>query len=191
MKILKNRKQNILSIIGKYSFIFMFAFILASPVFAEPCTGEDDKGVPTPYGCDLTDGSTRNPTDGSTKNPTDGSTRNPTDGSTKNPTDGSTNNGVKIDAHIENPLGDGIGDIPSFIAAILNFVLLLGIPIIVLAIIYTGFLFVTALGNSEKLKTAKRALLYVIIGAALLLGAFVVAEAIKGTVEEISSEAQK
>ena len=96
-------------------------------------------------------------------------------------------NSIKINSKIENPLGDSISDIPTFIEAILRFILLLGVPIVALAIIYTGFLFVTALGNSEKLKKAKSALMYTLIGAALLLGAFVIAEAIQGTVVDISS----
>jgi hypothetical protein len=56
-----------------------------------------------------------------------------------------------------------------------------------LAIIYCGFLFVTAQGNSEKLKKAKQALLYTIVGAALLLGSLVITRAIQGTVDEIKT----
>ena len=69
----------------------------------------------------------------------------------------------------------------------MNFVLFIGVPIVALAIIYSGFLFVTASGNSEKLKKAKSALLYTLIGAALLLGSLVIANSIKGTVDQINS----
>jgi len=93
--------------------------------------------------------------------------------------------GITVKSGIENPLGNGLNDIPSFITAIINIVLLVGIPIVTLAIIYSGFLFVQASGNSEKLGTAKKALLYSVVGAALLLGAFVLAEAIKGTVDQL------
>ena len=55
-------------------------------------------------------------------------------------------------------------------------------PIIVLAIIYSGFLFVAAQGNSEKLGEAKKALLYTLVGAAILLGSLAIAELIKNTV---------
>ena len=107
------------------------------------------------------------------------------------PPDGANNNpaptGVEVTNGIKNPLGDNITDIPSFITTILNFVLFIAVPIIALAIIYTGFLFVTAQGNSEKLKKAKTTLLYTIIGAALLLGSYVIAQAIKGTVDDIKS----
>ncbi len=97
------------------------------------------------------------------------------------------NCGVKIDTGIKNPLGDNIKDIPTFIKTVLDVVLVIGVPIVTLAIIYAGFLFVSAQGNDEKLKKAKETLLYTIIGAALLLGSFVIASAIKGTVDDIKS----
>ena len=97
-------------------------------------------------------------------------------------------NGTNIKTGIVNPLGeDGPDSIPAFIKLIVRGVLVVGIPIVALAIIYTGFLFVEAQGNPEKITKAKKALTYTLIGAALLLGAFVVAEAIQATVEEITS----
>jgi hypothetical protein len=95
--------------------------------------------------------------------------------------------GTNITTTIKNPLGENITDIPSFIEAVINIVLIVGIPVIALAIIYTGFLFVSAQGNPEKLTKAKSSLLYTLIGAALLLGAFLIAEAIGKTVEDIKS----
>lgn len=96
-------------------------------------------------------------------------------------------NAPNINTKIDNPLGSGIDSIPKLIEAIINIVLMIGIPIVVLAIIYTGFLFVKAQGNPEQITKAKSALLYTLIGAALLLGAFVIANAIGKTVEEIKS----
>lgn len=84
---------------------------------------------------------------------------------------------------IDNPIR--CDDIPCFIDEIIGIVLVVGIPLVTLAIIYSGFLFVSAQGNTEKLKTAKQALLYTVIGAALLLGAFVLSEAIQKTVNDI------
>ena len=63
--------------------------------------------------------------------------------------------------------------------------MVVGIPIVALAIIYTGFLFVQARGNSEELTKAKKVLMYTLIGGALLLGAFVIAKAIGATVDDI------
>ena len=92
---------------------------------------------------------------------------------------------VTIDAKIENPLKGGIDTIPQFIEAIINIVLIVGVPILVLAIIYAGFLYVKAQGNPGELEVAHRTLLYTVIGGALLLGAFVIAKAIGSTVAEI------
>ena len=97
--------------------------------------------------------------------------------------------GVQINTSIENPLRSDIDTIPKFIEAIITAVLYIGVPIVALAIIYTGFLFVSAQGNSEKLTKAKKALVYTLIGAALLLGAFVIANAIQSTVHEIEKSA--
>lgn len=95
--------------------------------------------------------------------------------------------GVTVQVPIKNPLNSEIDTIPKFIEAVINIVLVVGVPIVVLAVIYTGFLFVSAQGNSEKLTKAKKALLYTLIGAALLLGAFVIANAIQSTIADIKS----
>lgn len=82
-----------------------------------------------------------------------------------------------------NPLDSkNITDVPTFIRALLLGLLQIGIPIVALAIIYCGFLFVAARGNDEKLTKAKDALLYTIIGAAILLGSWAIAELISSTV---------
>ena len=49
---------------------------------------------------------------------------------------------------LNNPLSDKTDNIPAFIQTFLEGVLKVGIPIIALAIIYSGFLFVEARGNS-------------------------------------------
>ena len=99
-----------------------------------------------------------------------------------------TGGGTQITTTINNPLGPkGPQNITDFIQAIIKIVLIIGVPIIVLAIIYTGFLFVQAQGNPEAITKAKTSLMYTLIGAALLLGAFVIAEAIGKTVDDIKS----
>ena len=93
---------------------------------------------------------------------------------------------VTVNASIANPLGTtGPQNLPDFIKAIIKIVLIVGIPILALAIIYSGFLFVKAQGNPESLTKAKNSLLYTVIGGALLLGAFVIATAIGQTVKDI------
>ncbi len=83
---------------------------------------------------------------------------------------------------IQNPLK--FSTFSAFLTELLNVIIIIAVPIVVLAVIYTGFLFVTAQGNEEKLKKAKHAIVWTLIGALLVLGAQVVATAIKGTVDE-------
>jgi hypothetical protein len=85
---------------------------------------------------------------------------------------------------LTNPLGT-TKTLPDLIEGLLRIVLSFGIPVIALAIIYAGFLFVAAQGNPTKLQEARRTLLYVLIGAAILLASYVIAEAIGGTINAI------
>ena len=81
---------------------------------------------------------------------------------------------------IDNPIE--ADSVQGLIKTLLIGIIKIGIPIIALAIIYSGFLFVFARGNSEKLSEAKRALLYTAIGAGLILGAWALAQLISDTV---------
>ena len=91
------------------------------------------------------------------------------------------------DGTICNPLSSGINSIPDFIRVALEGLLKAGIPIVALGIIYCGFLFVFARGSSEKLTKAKDALLYTLIGAAILLGSWAIATMISNTVTGLGS----
>ncbi len=82
---------------------------------------------------------------------------------------------------IENPL-TGVNSITDLVRTILEGVIKIGIPVIALAIIYCGFLFVSAQGKPESIKKAKDALLYTLIGAAILLGSWAIAQLISETV---------
>ena len=77
--------------------------------------------------------------------------------------------------------------IQEFMLKLLEGVIKIGIPIIVLAVIYSGFLFVKARGNPEEITKAKDALLYTLIGSAILLGALAIATLIKETVVGLSA----
>jgi hypothetical protein len=162
MKILKTKKYSILSKISKYSFVIVFAVMISMPIIfvnANHDTAGVDNTGSSPAGVDNTGSSPA----------------------------GVDNTGI-ITTEIKNPLGDnGPSDIPSFIKILVESVLVVGVPIIALAIIYTGFLFVKAQGAPEELTKAKKSLTYTLIGAALLLGAFVIANAIGETVKDIIS----
>lgn len=79
-----------------------------------------------------------------------------------------------------------IDSIPEAFGALLDKVIIpIAIPFVALAIIYTGFLFVEARGNQEKLNKAKEALKWTIIGSSIVLGAYVIAQVVENTVNEI------
>ncbi len=84
---------------------------------------------------------------------------------------------------IVNPIGSS--DLITLIRTVLEGIIKIGMPIIVLAVIYSGFLFVAAQGNSEKLNDAKRSLLYTLIGAAILFGAWALAQLVTDTVKAL------
>jgi hypothetical protein len=75
-----------------------------------------------------------------------------------------------------------IGSIPILIQTILTGAIKIGIPVLALAIIYCGFLFVKAQGKPEELTKAKDALMWTLIGAAVLLGSLAIATMISNTV---------
>ncbi len=88
------------------------------------------------------------------------------------------------DTCVENQICNPIHS-RSIIDLLKNFLdgaLTIAIPVVALAIIYSGFLFVFARGNSDKLSKAKTTLMYTLIGAAILLGAMAIAKAISGTI---------
>lgn len=87
-----------------------------------------------------------------------------------------------LDFELDNPLQDDINTVPVLIEKILEIVVVVAVPIITLMIIYTGFLFVQARGNPADIKKAKDALLYTVIGAAIIIGAWTIAQIIGGTV---------
>jgi hypothetical protein len=87
---------------------------------------------------------------------------------------------------INNPLPN-INSVPQLIQTILTGLLTIGIPVVALAVIYSGFLFVFARGNSEKLTKAKSALMWTLIGAAVLLGSWAIAKMISATITGLGS----
>jgi hypothetical protein len=76
--------------------------------------------------------------------------------------------------------------IVELIRTIINEILLpIGGVVAVLMVMYAGFQYVTAQGNPGKIKDASNALRWAVIGAAILLGAWVIANAIKATIDQL------
>lgn len=82
-----------------------------------------------------------------------------------------------------NPLT--VDSVPDFISKALKVMVMVALPIISLFIVYSGFMFVLARGNEGMLSEAKKNFFYVIIGAILILGAWVIATLIGGTISQL------
>jgi|SRR3989344_7109061 len=90
-----------------------------------------------------------------------------------------------VQFNFPNPFsgGDTLFDL---LKKVINDILLpIGGVVAVLAFIFSGFLYVTAQGNEEKLRNANRALLYTSIGTAVLLGSWVLANVICNTIGQL------
>ena len=87
----------------------------------------------------------------------------------------------------ENPLSGALGvtTVDQFILALVDLVFLIGMPIVVIFIIYSGFLFVTAGDNESKIAKARFVFMWTIVGAIVLMGAKALALAIQATVTSL------
>jgi hypothetical protein len=89
--------------------------------------------------------------------------------------------GTTVFPKIQNPLNKDFSDLPSLINGIVDLALRLGTIIAVLALVWVGFKFIIAQGDPGEIAKAKQALQWVIIGIAILFGAKLITEIIKGT----------
>lgn len=96
---------------------------------------------------------------------------------------GVVNQPISVSVKIDNPIN--VDSIPDFITAILGAIVAIGAPIAVLFLIYAGFLFVTARGNDTKLTEAKQFLTWTIVGIVILLGAQLLSEIVRGTIQQL------
>lgn len=81
----------------------------------------------------------------------------------------------------------GISTIPDLLLALVDLVFLIGVPIVVISIIYSGFLFVTAGDNESKSTKARFVFTWTMIGALVLFGAKAIALAVQTTVLSLGS----
>lgn len=80
-----------------------------------------------------------------------------------------------------NPLGE-TNTILLLLEKILSALVLIGIPVLVIFIVYAGFLFISAQGDPEKINKARSTLFWAVIGGAVLIGARVIATIVDKTV---------
>lgn len=86
----------------------------------------------------------------------------------------------------QNPITYGsIKTVPELLLALVDLVFTVGVPIIVIFIIYGGFLFVKSGDNESELTKAKNVFMWTLVGALILLGAKAISLAIQGTVDSL------
>jgi|SRR5665213_2195814 len=83
----------------------------------------------------------------------------------------------------QNPAKDAT--FQAFIGDFLKAIVQISLPILTLFIVYAGFKFVFARGKPERITEAKKNFLYVILGAILILGAWVLATLIASTATQV------
>ncbi|MGH7175209.1 MAG: TrbC/VirB2 family protein [Minisyncoccia bacterium] len=97
---------------------------------------------------------------------------------TQNPSSGGTT--------LLNPLSAGTS-LSTLLQDILGFVIKIGAVVVVLMLVYVGFLFATAGGNESQITKAREALLWTVVGALILLGAQAIASGIQATANALST----
>lgn len=76
-------------------------------------------------------------------------------------------------------------NLTAFFMGIVDVVIQYGALLIVFFIVFAGFKFVTAQGNSEKISEARKMLTWIVVGAFVLLGVYVIRAAICGTIAQL------
>lgn len=110
-----------------------------------------------------------------------GSDNNQSSSSSSNSNTGSTSFSIDI----ENPIS--VNSIPQLIQKVLEFLIKIGIPLLVVMIVYSGFLYLFARGNPGKIGSAHTMLKYTLIGGAILLASWAIAELIHSTLIDITA----
>lgn len=94
-----------------------------------------------------------------------------------------------MEIEIENPIS--VNSIPDLIQTILQGLIKIGIPLLVVMIVYSGWLYLFARGDPGKIKSAHDMFLYTLIGGAILLAAWALAQLIHSTLLELTASVLK
>lgn len=86
---------------------------------------------------------------------------------------------------LTNPLG-ATTSICKLVKAILDIVILFGIPIATFFVLYAGMKLVLARGNPGALEKARMNLYYTIVGIAIFLGAWLLSQVIATTIKNLN-----
>lgn len=82
---------------------------------------------------------------------------------------------------LAQPAPGGGATLQDFIAVLIEIIQAIGIPILVICIIYAGYIIVTAGGSEEKVTKGKTWIFWTLIGAAIILSAQVIANLVYST----------
>jgi|SRR3989338_817744 len=91
--------------------------------------------------------------------------------------------GKKITLELDNPIK--AENFLDLLDQVVDLAMYIAIPIIVIAIIYAGFLFVKARGKEKEITDAKNVLMYVVIGSAIILGAELLKDIVVNTITSL------
>ncbi len=80
---------------------------------------------------------------------------------------------------LTNPLKSN--SIEEFLLKIIDILLIFALPLIILYIMYAGYLFVTAQGNPGKVTEARTALLWAVVGGVIVFGAKIIVTVVQNT----------
>lgn len=81
----------------------------------------------------------------------------------------------------------GVGlNMKDYIDFLIQLIQAVGIPALVVAIIYSGFILLTAGGNEEQIKKGKIWILWTLVGAAIIVAARVIANTISNTAADFN-----
>ena len=86
---------------------------------------------------------------------------------------------------ITNPLKSN--DLVATVKSFINVVIDIGSVVCIIFLIYAGFLFVQARGNSGEITKAKDTFMWTVVGIVILLGSQLIANIVIGTINNIKN----
>lgn len=89
---------------------------------------------------------------------------------------------VEAVASLPNPLGDKVKSIPDLFYLIVNALISVSYVVIAFFLIWSGFKFVSAQGEPDKITDAKNTFKYTIIGALIIIGAQTIIAIVKSII---------
>lgn len=94
-----------------------------------------------------------------------------------------TNGGGRLN----NPLDPQLSTWRGFISGLLKVLVIIALPIVTLAIVYSGakLVYASNMGKPDDITKAKKGIALTLLGGTLILGAWVIANIIGGTVNQI------